>query len=55
MKITTIQFLQAKKLAEELPVIEDRLRRAGLYVTAVALNAAVKRIGYEIAEKAPKD
>jgi hypothetical protein len=55
MKLTKEQFAQAKELCNELPIIEDRLRRAGLWSTASALHIAVERIGYEVAENAPKE
>lgn len=52
-KLTPAQMKEAKELCVELPLIEDRLRRAGLLATAAALNAAVKKIGFEVADKAP--
>lgn len=55
--MTPAQTKELRDLCAELPRVEDRLRRAGLYATATAMNKAVKRIGYEVAERfaaAPK-
>lgn len=46
---------EAQKLCRELPLIEDRLRRAGLYGTATLMNHVVKRIGYELSDVSEKD
>jgi len=48
VRLTDEQMAEAKKLCVELPIIEDRLRRAGLYATAAAVNMAVVKIGYEV-------
>jgi hypothetical protein len=53
LKLTLKQASEAKNLAVELVNMEDRLRRVGLFATAVKLNMAVQRIGFEIDEKAP--
>ena len=45
---------ERRALATELPLIEDRLRRAGLWKTAVVMNKAVQAIGWEIAEVDPR-
>lgn len=39
-----VDLVEARSLCAELPVIEDRLRRAGLFATAVAMNTARKDI-----------
>jgi hypothetical protein len=41
---------EQNNLLNELPLIEDRLRRAGLLATAVKMNEAVKSVGWETAE-----
>lgn len=43
-------YEQADELCNELPIIQDRLFRAGLFRTGHAMNAAVKAIGFELAE-----
>lgn len=48
--ITPEQRREAQALCAELPLLEDRLRRAGLFGTATLLNKAVQNIGYELAE-----
>lgn len=52
-KLDKKQISEAQALCVELPIIEDRLRRAGLPATAAALNMAVKKIGFELADKLP--
>lgn len=41
---------EQNNLLNELPLIEDRLRRAGLLATAVKMNEVVKSVGWETAE-----
>lgn len=46
--MTAEQRKEMRELCSALPMMEDRLRRAGLLATAVKLNAAVREIGYEV-------
>lgn len=47
-----MDFRAMQELAAELPLIEDHLRRTGLYRTAFKMNEAVKEIGFEIENNA---
>jgi hypothetical protein len=44
--------IEAERLAicRDAPLFEDRLRRAGMLATALAMNKVVKAAGYEVAE-----
>ena len=46
----TVDIPAAQDLCQELPLIRDRLFRAGLFKTGHALEAAVQAIGYETAD-----
>jgi len=46
-----VDITDAQALCNELPLIEARLRKAGLYVTALKVREAVQQIGWELAEK----
>lgn len=41
---------RALALCVELPLIEHKLREAGLFATAAMMNKVVSHIGYETAE-----
>lgn len=41
----------AKQVLRNMTVIEDELRRCGLYKTAVLMNKATQSAGFELAEK----
>jgi hypothetical protein len=38
---------EARRMCAELPLIENRLRAAGLFTTAAAMNKVVQEIGWE--------
>lgn len=50
--LTEKQTEEARRLCTELPLIHDRLVRAGMLRTADKMHEAVREIGYELAEKA---
>jgi transposase len=52
VKLTLKQTNLAQQLCVELPALRNRLGEAGLWETYHAMDAAVKKIGYELAEKA---
>lgn len=54
-KRNTQQRLEWLALCEELPRIEARLRACGLHATAIELNKATQRIGFEVAELRAKE
>lgn len=44
-----IDLTQALKLCQELPILQERLRRVGLHKTASKMQATVEEVGYEVA------
>lgn len=44
-----IDITQALKLCQEIPLLQERLRRVGLHKTANKMQTAVEEIGYEVA------
>jgi hypothetical protein len=48
LKITPKRRGEMRALCIDLPMMEARLRRAGLLATAARLNMAVKEIGHEV-------
>jgi hypothetical protein len=48
--MTKEQMNRAQELCAELPKLRDELLRLGLFRTHHAMDAAVKQIGFELAE-----
>ncbi len=57
MSIRARRKMEAERnaLCTELPLIENRLRRAGLFTTATAMNKAVQAIGFEVERARERD
>ncbi len=45
-----IDLSVALKLCQDLPMLKERLHRAGLHKTANKMQAAVEEVGYEVAQ-----
>ncbi len=48
------KFDEMHALCSELPLLQERIFRAGLLKTGQALNTAVQAIGFEVAEHIEK-